>query len=218
MWNWNYTIEILPKLLKALQITISATFLGFLLASILGLLWAVGRRSNFKIISKTIGAIVEFIRTTPLLAQLYFIFYVFPQFGLNLSAFTSGILGLGLHYSTYLSEVYRSGIEGVSQGQWEAAKALNFSRIRTWLTIILPQAIPPVLPVMGGYLIGMFKQTPLLSAITVVELLQTARIIGAETFRYLEPFTMVGVLFLILSYASSLGVQWLDAKVNKRRS
>lgn len=216
MWDMSYAIEIFPKLLSALRITISATFIGFLLASGLGLIWAVARRSEIKIISQPVGLLVDFIRSTPLLAQLYFIFYVFPQFGLVLSAFASGVLGLGLHYSTYLSEVYRSGIDGVPKGQWEAAKALNFSTARTWVKIVLPQAVPPILPVMGGYLIGMFKQTPLLAAITVVELLQTAQIIGSLTFRYLEPFTMVGFLFLVLSYSSSLGVGWLDSKIKKK--
>jgi polar amino acid transport system permease protein len=121
-----------------------------------------------------------------------------------------------LHYSTYLSEVYRSGIDNVPRGQWEAAKALNFSKLRTWTSIIIPQAILPMVPVMGNYLIGMFKDTPLLSAITLVEILQTAKVIGAQSFRYLEPITMVGVIFLILSYVSSLGVQWLELRLNQR--
>lgn len=216
MWDMSYAIEIFPKFLSALRITVSATFTGFLLASILGLIWAVARRSKIKIISYPVYLLVDFIRTTPLLAQLYFIFYVFPKFGLVISPFASGVIGLGLHYSTYLSEVYRSGIDGVPKGQWEAAKALNFSTVRTWVKIVLPQAIPPILPVIGGYLIGMFKQTPLLAAITVVELLQTAKIIGSLTFRYLEPFTMVGFLFLVLSYSSSLGVGWLDSKIKKK--
>lgn len=217
MWDMGFAIEIFPKLLVALRITVSATVVGFGLASVLGLIWAVTRRSEIKLVSKPVGFLVDFIRTTPLLAQLYFIFYVFPQFGLTLNAFASGVLGLGLHYSTYLSEVYRSGIDGIPKGQWEAARALNFSTARTWAKIILPQAVPPILPVMGGYLIVMFKQTPLLSAITVVELLQTAQIIGSDTFRYLEPITMVGFLFLVLSYTSSLGVDWLDSKLNKQR-
>lgn len=217
MWDMSFAIEVFPRLLAALRITVTATVVGFALASVLGLVWAVARRSKIKLVSRLVGLLVDFIRTTPLLAQLYFIFYVFPQFGLTLNAFASGVLGLGLHYSTYLSEVYRSGIDGVPKGQWEASRALNFSTARTWAKIILPQAVPPILPVMGGYLIGMFKQTPLLSAITVVELLQTAQIIGSDTFRYLEPITMVGFLFLVLSYTSSLGVDWLDSKLNKQQ-
>jgi polar amino acid transport system permease protein len=216
MWNWEYSIKILPSLINSIKITISATIVAYILAVILGLIWAIGRRSNIKVINIICSFIVEFVRSTPLLAQLYFIFYIFPKFGLSLSPFIAGVLGLGLHYSTYLSEVYRSGIEAIPRGQWEAATALNLTRKQTWLKIILPQAIPPIVPVMGNYLIGMFKDTPLLSAITLVELLQRAKIIGSQTFRYLEPFTMVGIIFLILSYISSLGVQRLEIWSNRR--
>ncbi len=216
MWDWQFVYNILPQLLKTLKITISATFVGFFLASILGIFLTLGRRAKFKPISMVTGGFVEFVRSTPLLAQLYFIFYVFPLHGLTLSPFTAGVLGLGIHYSTYLSEVYRSGIEAIPRGQWEAAAALNFSKVRTWTNVILPQAIPPVVPVMGNYLIGMFKDTPLLSAITLVELLQMAKIIGSQTFRYMEPITLVGIIFLILSYISSILVQRMEARLNRR--
>ncbi|ATW27044.1 ectoine/hydroxyectoine ABC transporter permease subunit EhuD [Candidatus Formimonas warabiya] len=216
MWDWQFVSDILPELVKTLKITISATFAGFFLACILGIFLTLGRRAKFKPVSLATGGFVEFVRSTPLLAQLYFIFYVFPLHGLTLSPFAAGVLGLGIHYSTYLSEVYRSGIEAIPRGQWEAAAALNFSKLRTWINIILPQAIPPVVPVMGNYLIGMFKDTPLLSAITLVELLQMAKIIGSRTFRYMEPITLVGVFFLILSYVSSLGVQHLERRLNRR--
>ena len=214
MWDWSYTLFVLPDILKALKITILATFLGFAMASILGLILAICRRSQYKPLSMAVGAFVEFIRTTPLLAQLYFIFYVFPQFGLALSPLAAGVIGLGLHYSTYLSEVYRAGIDSIPQAQWEAATALSFSTRHIWLKIILPQAIPPILPVMGNYLIGMFKDTPRLSAITLVEILQLAKLQGSQYFRYLEPVTIVGLLFLILSYVSSLGIKRLEARVN----
>jgi polar amino acid transport system permease protein len=216
MWDWNYAFSILPQILSALKITVAATFSGFLLALALGLILSVLSRINIRPVSLVVKGLVQFIRDTPLLVQLYFIFYVFPKFGLTLEPFTAGILGLGIHYATYLSEVFRSGIEAVHAGQWEAAKALNFSRIKTWTRIILPQAIPPVIPVIGNYLITMFKETPLLSAITLVEILQTAKIIGAGSFRYLEGFTIVGVIFFLLSYPSSLLINKLEIKMNNQ--
>ena len=216
MWDWNYAFSILPQILSALKITVAATFSGFLLALALGLILSVLSRINIRPVSLVVKGLVQFIRDTPLLVQLYFIFYVFPKFGLTLEPFTAGIVGLGIHYATYLSEVFRSGIEAVHAGQWEAAKALNFSRIKTWTRIILPQAIPPVIPVIGNYLITMFKETPLLSAITLVEILQTAKIIGAGSFRYLEGFTIVGVIFFLLSYPSSLLINKLEIKMNNQ--
>ena len=121
-------------------------------------------------------------------------------------------MGLGLHYSAYTAEVYRAGIDNVAKGQWEAAMALNLSRVDTFRRIILPQAIPPMLPALGNYLVAMFKETPMLSAITVTELLQTAKLIGADTFRYLEPFTLVGILFLALSLLSARFVEKLEER------
>ncbi len=122
-----------------------------------------------------------------------------------------------MHYACYCSEVYRAGLDGIPRGQWEAATALNLSPARTYWDVIIPQAIPPVVPALGNYLIGMFKETPLLSAIAVVELMQTAKIIGSETFRYLEPITMVGVFFLIMSLISAAGVRRFEAWLKSRR-
>lgn len=216
MWNWDYAFSILPQILSALGITVSATFFGFLLALLLGLVLSVLTRLNIKAISFAVKGIVQFIRNTPLLVQLYFIFYVLPEFGVTLKPFTAGVIGLGIHYSTYLSEVFRSGIESVPAGQWEVAKALNFSQPQAWAKIILPQALPPVIPVIGNYLITMFKETPLLSAITLVEILQTAKIIGAGSFRYLEGFTIVGVIFFLLSYPSSRMVKKLEVQLGRK--
>ncbi|SHN49941.1 ectoine/hydroxyectoine ABC transporter permease subunit EhuD [Desulfitobacterium chlororespirans] len=215
MWNWDFAIKIFPEIFAALKITVIATFAGFFLALFLGMFLTIGSRSSLKPVAYSSKGFVEFIRSTPLLVQLYFIFYVLPQAGLSLSPLTAGIMGLGIHYSTYLSEVYRSGIEAIPQGQWEAAKALNFSPWQVWAKIIIPQAVPPVIPVMGNYLITMFKETPLLSAITLVEILQTAKIIGSHSFRYLEGFTIVGLLFLLLSYPCSVMIRRLEMRMTK---
>jgi polar amino acid transport system permease protein len=216
MWSWEFALKILPELFSALWVTILATFTAFFLAAIVGLFLAMARRSKMKWLSWTTGGFIEFIRSTPLLVQLFFVFYVFPEFGLSLSPFTAGVLALGLHYSTYLSEVYRSGIDSIPQGQWEAGKALNFSKARTWTGIIIPQAIPPVVPMMGNYLIAMFKETPLLSTITLVEMMLTAKIIGSQSFRYLEAFTLVGLMFLALSYTAAVLVRRLEDKLNRQ--
>ncbi|MGB9680148.1 MAG: ABC transporter permease subunit, partial [Minisyncoccia bacterium] len=127
MWSWPFTFKVLPKLLSAAKITFIATILGFLLASFLGLVWTLLKRAKIHWISKSTTAIVEFIRRTPLLIQLFFLYYTLPNFNIRLPALTVGIIGLGLHYSTYLSEVYRAGIESVEKEQWEAAKSLNFT-------------------------------------------------------------------------------------------
>ncbi|MFB9274372.1 ectoine/hydroxyectoine ABC transporter permease subunit EhuD [Cohnella cellulosilytica] len=217
MWDWDYARAILPKLLEAIPVAALAAAAGFAVAALLGLPLALAKRSGRRWISLPVTAAAEFVRSTPLLVQLFVLVFVLPQtFGISLPPLWAGVLGLGIHYSTYLSEVYRSGIEAVPKGQWEAAVSLNFGRWRRWTGIVLPQSVPPTIPVMGNYLITMFKETPLLSAITVVELLMTAKIEGSASFRYVEAFTGVGVLFLALSYPSSLLVRMLEKRLRRR--
>jgi len=212
-WDWNFAFKILPRLISALKITLIATIVGMGMALILGLLLAILRRSNSKLLSWPSTFFIEFVRSTPLLVQVYFLFYVAPGIGIKLSPLFTGILALGLHYSSYTSEVYRAGIDSIPKGQWEAAIALNLSSPRTLSSIIVPQAIPPIIPALGNYFIAMFKDTPMLSTITVLELLYTAKDIGSETFRYLEPMTMVGVLFLFISIIAAGFIRKLEKKL-----
>ncbi|ULL16824.1 ectoine/hydroxyectoine ABC transporter permease subunit EhuD [Paenibacillus sp. H1-7] len=215
-WNWEYAWSILPKLLEVVPVTVGAALFGFILAMLLALPITLGKRVQHKAISQSVSFLAELIRSTPLLIQLLFVFYALPMYGISLSPFTAGVIGLGIHYATYLAEVYRSGIEAVPSGQWEAAKALNFTPQQTWLRLILPQALPPVLPVMGNYLIVMFKETPILSAVTLVEMLQTAKSLGSASFRYIEAFTLVGLLFLIMSCISSLLLKRLEIRLARK--
>jgi polar amino acid transport system permease protein len=216
MWDWSYAWQILPDLLAAAVITIEATILGFAIAAVLGLAFAILRMSQNPWVSNPITGFIEFVRGTPVLIQIFFMFYVLPQFGITMPALLTGVLALGLHYATYCSEVYRAGLENIPRGQWEAATALNLTPYRTFKDVIIPQAIPPVVPALGNYFIAMFKETPLLSAIAVVELMQTAKILGSFSFRYLEPITLVGAFFLIMSLVASLGNQrferWLKLR------
>jgi polar amino acid transport system permease protein len=211
-WDWNYVAEIMPRMLKGLELTVIATLLTFALAASFGLVLALLKRSPRRIVSLPTFAGTEFVRRTPELVQLYFIFYVLPDAGITLPALTAGVLGLGIHYATYASEIYRAAIDSVPRGQWDAATALSLPRARTWRTIVLPQAVPKVLPALGSLLILMFKQTALLAAITVQELLATGQQIGSETFNYVEPLILAGFLYLVISYTASLGVRALERR------
>ncbi len=216
MWSWEYADFILPKLIEVVPTALAAALGGFVLAALLGLPIALSRRSRSKWIALPVTAVTEFIRSTPLLIQLFVLVFVLPRsFGMTLSPFVAGVVGLGIHYSTYLSEVYRSGIEAVPKGQWEASVALNFGKLRTWTRIVLPQSVPPTIPVMGNYLITMFKETPTLSTITVAELLMTAKVLGSASFKYVEAFTLVGLIFFLLSYPSALLVRLLERRLQR---
>lgn len=215
MWDWAFTFEILPTLAKAAVISIEATLVGFVLAATLGLVLAL-LRIAIPWTAWPISVLVELIRSTPLLIQIFFLYFVFPSFGVTLDAFTAGVLALGIHYAAYCSEVYRAGFDNIPRGQWEASIALNLSPWTTFRDIIIPQAIPPIVPALGNYLVALFKETPLLSAIAVLELMQTAKIIGSETFRYTEPITMVGLFFLAMSLVSAAFIRAAERLLNRR--
>lgn len=202
--------SILPILLIGLKVTLEATVLGFLLALALGLVFALLQGVRLRLISWPVRFVVEFLRDTPLLVQLFFLFYVLPGFGLSLPAFAIGTIALGAQYSAYCAEIYRAGIEAVGRGQWEAARALDLDRWTTYKDIVLPQAVPRIIPALGTYLVSMIKDAPLLSAITVLDMLAAANIIGGQTYNYLIPLTMVGTLFLLTTLVVSYLVHRLD--------
>ena len=214
-WRWDFAIEILPQMLMATLNTIMAAAIGYAIAAIVGLLFLIGQRTSFKIVNIINREIVEFIRSTPLLIQLFFVYFVLPQFGITLSAWVCGMITIGLHFGTYLSEVYRGALEGVPKTQWEACRALNFTTFYTYRRIVLPQAFPIAIPGMGNYLVGIFKDTPLLSTIGVAELFHAATAVGGYHYRYLEPYTIVGIIFLILSVPAAMGIRKLESSVNK---
>lgn len=216
IFSWAFALKILPLLARGAVVTVEATVVGFALAIALGLLLALARRANRRLIAWPVAGFIEFVRSTPLLVQLYFLYFVLPDYGIALPAFTTGVVALGVHYACYTSEVYRAGLESVPKGQWDAAVALNLTRFQTYRYIVLPQMLPPIVAPLGNYLIAMFKETPLLSAITVMELLMTAKIIGSESFRYMEPITIVGALFLIMSLCSSALIRTVESKLGQK--
>ncbi|WDZ91750.1 ectoine/hydroxyectoine ABC transporter permease subunit EhuD [Nocardiopsis sp. HUAS JQ3] len=206
-WDFEWTFEVMPDLLGGLWVTVQVTVLSYLIALALGLVIAIVRRVPF--VGAVLHAVMEFIRTTPLIIQLVFVFLLAPSF---VTGFTVGVVVIGVHYAAYTAEVYRSGIEGVAKGQWEAARALSLPTSRTWGAIVLPQAVRKTIPALGNYLIATFKDTPLLIAISVPELLTEARQIGSASFRIVEAYTMVGFLFLLVSIPSAILIRRLERR------
>jgi polar amino acid transport system permease protein len=215
-WRWDFTWEILPRLLWATVNTLIAAGAGYAIALLLGLILALAQRTAWKPLRLMVREVVEFIRSTPLVLQIFFVFYVGPQFGIRLSPWMSGMIAIGLHYSAYLSEVYRAGIDAVPRGQWEACRALNMSTGNTYFRIIIPQALAPSIAGMGNYLVGIFKDTPMLSVIGVAELMHTANAIGSESYRFLEPYTLVGLIYLAISLPTAGLVRLFEGWVRRK--
>ncbi|HEY3467085.1 MAG TPA: ectoine/hydroxyectoine ABC transporter permease subunit EhuD [Amycolatopsis sp.] len=215
-WDWQAAADAVPLLLKGLLVTVELTLLGSAVAYVLGLVLALLRRSGIPVLAQAVWLFIEFVRSTPLLIQVFVLYWLVPPVtGFKMSAFVTGVVALGVHYATYTAEVYRAGIDAVPKGQWEAAVALNLPRSRVWTAVVLPQAIPRVLPALGNYTISMFKETPLLLAIGVLDVLNRAKEVGAETFRVVEPYTLAGVLFLLVSLPASLLVRRLERRAER---
>ena len=213
-FDWSFAFDILPDMLYAfLRFSLVATVLGIVLAAVLGLAFAIVRRARVPVLAPLTTAFIDFVRSTPLLVQLFFLFFVLPEAGITLPPLTTGVIGLGVHYACYLAEVYRAGIESVPKGQWEASTALSLPPRLQWQHVILPQAIRNVLPALGNYAISMFKETPFLALITVPEMVQRAQAIGSISFRYLEPITLAGLIFLAASYPTAIALRKLEIRL-----
>ncbi|MEW1827822.1 ectoine/hydroxyectoine ABC transporter permease subunit EhuD [Streptomyces sp. NPDC088196] len=212
-WDWNAVSEFMPYFWDGLKVTLQILVIGSLISFVLGLVWALLMRTPSRWVRWPVGVVTEFVRDTPLLVQLFFLFYVLPEWGLTFSALTTGVFAIGLHYSTYTMQVYRAGIEAVPVGQWEAATALNLPVRRTWTAVILPQAIRRVVPALGNYVIAMLKDTPILMVITVLELMGQARLFSQQHYQFTEPITVIGVAFILISYPASLLIRALERRL-----
>jgi polar amino acid transport system permease protein len=217
-WDWAYAWDSVPPLLDAFRVTLQATALASVVALVLGFVLAlVERLESRSVAARIVGMGTEFIRRTPGLMQIYFLYYVDPTLGLTLSALTAGVLVLGVHFGTYTAESYRAGIDAVPRGQWDAAAALSIPRRETWIKVILPQAVPPILAAQGNWVLIMFKGTALLSTITVVEVVSKSQQIGSDHLRYLEPTVLVGIFFLAVSYPASVLVRIYERRISRHR-
>jgi polar amino acid transport system permease protein len=210
--DFGFIAQFLPAMLRGLEVTVEATLGGYAIALIVGLGLALGRRAKMRAVRAACGLYVDFMRCTPLLVQLYFAFYVLPSFGIRFGALTTGILVLGLNIGAYVSEIYRAGIDAVPVGQWEAARSLGLSPLPVWGRVILPQALPPMIPPLGNVLIGLFKETPLLAAITVIDVFGAANSIAGLSYRYTEPYTAAAIILLAVSLVAAVLVRRMERR------
>lgn len=200
-------------LLQATVITIELTVLGIIVGLILGLISALMKISPFRPLKAISDFYVWIIRGTPLLLQLFLIYFGLPQVGLELSAFVSSIIGIGLNSGAYISEIFRSGIESIPIGQVEAARSLGMTRSLAMRRIILPQALKVSLPPLGNMFIIGLKDTSLCSAITMAELMQTAQRFASVDYSFIEYYTATAAIYLFLTTIISLGIRYLEKRL-----
>ncbi|MGJ9424530.1 ectoine/hydroxyectoine ABC transporter permease subunit EhuD [Nesterenkonia halotolerans] len=210
VWDWDFALEIFPEILTAfIQVTLLVTVVGTAIAATLGLVIAILIRVLPGPLAFIVRWAANFIRMTPIVVQLLVLYYGFTW----MDPLLIGFIVFGIHYATYMSEVYRAGIDSVPKGQWEATKALSMSAGRTWRRVVIPQALRSTIPSLGNYAISMFKDTPFLFVISVAEMVLVAQTVGGQTFRYTEAITIAGLIFLAASYPTALLINRLEKRL-----
>lgn len=212
---FNDIKEFTPILLQGAWVTIQITLAALLLSTALGLVWALMRTSGIRTLTLASKFFVNAIRGIPILVILFYVYFVLPDIGIQLSAFQAGMLGLGIAYSAYMAEVFRSGIEAVDPGQIEAAQSIGMRRWLIMRRVILPQAFKLTLPPYGNNLIMLLKDSSQTSAITVAELALQSKLIASSTFKNLTVFSMSAVGYLLLSIPLIMLVGHLERKFGK---
>lgn len=208
----SLVLESLPVLLRAAIITVVLAVVSMLIGLVLGLLSAVARIVKNRPANWIAGAYVSLIRGTPLLVQIYLVYYGLPQVGIRMGPLTSGILALSVNVGSYLSESYRAAILSVDKGQIEAAYSIGMTYTQAMRRVIIPQSIRTALPTFGNSYIGLLKDTSLVSVITVRELLQTTQLIISRTFQPLLMYAEVALIYWVISSAFGILQQKLEQR------
>lgn len=209
-FDWAIVWASLPRLLDGAWMTIWLACVTMLLAIPGGLALALLRLSHIRPLAMAATAFVEFFRATPLILQIYWVYYVMPAyFDVQFSQIATAILGLVCNISAFNSETFRSGIVSIRQGQWNAAYALGMSRTNVFFRIVAPQALMRVLPALASTWVSLFKDTSLVSIIAVAELSYVALQIRAETYRILEVLTAMAALYWLMGYPQAKLVDWI---------
>ena len=208
--------DYLPILFQGVQLTVLITLASLVVSTLLGLFWAVLRVSGIAVLAGFSAVMINILRGIPIIVQLFYIYFVLPDFGLSLTAVQAAIIGLGIAYSAYQAENFLAGIEAVDRGQVEAALSIGMGWWMTMRRVILPQAVKIALPPYGNIMIMMLKDSSQASTITVAELALQGKLIASSTFKNTSVYTMVALMYLALSLPLILLVRHLEAKGRHR--
>jgi polar amino acid transport system permease protein len=215
MLDWNVIFHYFPFLLKGAVLTLQISILSLLLGIVCGLVAALCKIGNNPVLRSLASFYIWLIRSTPLLVQLFIIYFGLPQMGIDLGPFLSGVLGLGLNVGAYNAETIRGGIVSIPSGQTEAARSLAMSGALTMRRIILPQALRIIIPPLGNNFIILIKDTSLVSTITLVELTLTAQRFIGSTYKPFEMYLMAAALYAVMTTTASLLLAKLEKRTNK---
>jgi polar amino acid transport system permease protein len=206
-------LRILKFLPDGILVTFEVTFSAIVLALLLGLVTGIGRISRNRIVNVIASTYVEVVRGIPLLVQLFYIYYALGRF-VRVPDMAAAIIAMSFCYGAYMGEVFRAGIESIDKGQTEAARSLGFNATQTMMYVILPQAWRTILPPVGNEFIALLKDTSLVSILAVADLLRRGREFAAESFAYFETYTMIALVYLLITLILSKLVSILEERLN----
>ncbi len=204
--------DFLPLLLSGLRTTVAITACALVLSVILGFVWALMGMSRFWLLRGASRVLINTVRGIPILVQLFYVYFVLPDLGVTLNAFSAGVAGLGLAYSVYQAENCRAGFASVDRSLIEAAQSLGMPESVIMRRVILPLAIRVVLPPFGNTSIMLLKDSSIASTITVAELTRAGQLLAVSTFKNMTIYTLVALLYL----AMSLPLSFLTRRLERR--
>lgn len=212
---WQDIKEFTPILLEGAEVSVYITLGTLVISTLLGMVWALIRMSKIPVLPRLVGAMINMVRGLPMIVQLFYIYFVLPEIGIQLTAMQSAIIGLGFAYSMYVAEVFRSGIEAVDHGQFEAAQALGMGKVKMMTRVILPQAFKVSLPPYSNMLVMMLKDSSLASTITVAEMTRAGMLLANSTFQNITIYTMIAAMYLMMSLPLMQMTGWLEGRFGK---
>ena len=215
----SYTFDAIPRLFEGAFVTLQVAILGFTLSVLLATTITVARTSlNSKIFNSILAFYISFIRGTPILVQIFLVYYVLPVFGLNLGPFTAGIIAITLNSAAFVTEILRGGLASVPIGQFEATKSLGISGYTLWRKIILPQTFITCIPPVVNEFTMVLKATALLSMITVVELMRVSQQIYSANYHPVEVLSGTFVIYFLMCFVVSRGSVFLENRFIVKRA
>lgn len=215
--NWTYLINSIPKFIDAAWLTLQLSFWGILLSLIFGLIIAVIRTYKIQPLATLAKGYIEVSRNTPLLIQLFFLYYGLPKIGIKWDGFTCGIIALAFLGSSYMAESLRAGLQAIPKGQMEAAKSIGLNSVQAFRYVIFPQAWAVSLPAVGANILFLIKETSVISAIAVAELLFVTKDIIGMDYKTNEALFLLFIAYLIILLPISLLVRYVENRVRKAK-
>lgn len=218
-FDLTYTLDALPRLVDGSLVTLKLALFGFIFSVVLATIVTVARTvSKSQIFSAIVAVYISFIRGTPILVQIFLVYYVLPIIGLNIGPITAGIVALTLNSAAFVIEILRGGLASVSKGQFEAARSLGLSGFALWVKVILPQTFMASIPPLVNEFTQLLKATALLSTITVVELMRVSQQIYSNNYHPVEVLTGAFVMYFLMCFVVSRSASWLEATFEVKRA